>query len=99
MAAHVGEMVAERTDQKAEWSGGFGNSAREHQRGSQVLPGLGALCFKGKPNPASLGDREQSHGGGGGGFHVARASWRKLEVGDFTTRLTLGFGESGPLDA
>ena len=36
LAARVGERVAERTDQKAEWSGGFGNSSREPQRGSQV---------------------------------------------------------------
>jgi len=38
LAARVGERVGERTDQKAEWSGGFGNSSRELQRGSQVLP-------------------------------------------------------------
>jgi hypothetical protein len=41
-AARVGERGAERTDQKEEWSGGFGNSSREPQRGSQVLPGLAA---------------------------------------------------------
>jgi len=37
-AARVGDRAAERTDQKAEWSGGFRNSSREPQRGSQVLP-------------------------------------------------------------
>jgi hypothetical protein len=42
LAARVGERGAERTDQKAEWSGGFGNSSREPQWGSQVLPGLAA---------------------------------------------------------
>ena len=36
LAACVGERGAERTDQKAEWSGGFANSSREHNRGSQV---------------------------------------------------------------
>jgi hypothetical protein len=44
LAARAGERGAERTDQKAEWSDGFGNSAREPQRGSQVLPGLAAAC-------------------------------------------------------
>jgi hypothetical protein len=38
LAAPVGEKAGERTEQKAEWSGGFRNSAREPQRGSQVLP-------------------------------------------------------------
>jgi hypothetical protein len=42
LAARVGERVAERTEQKAEWSGGFGNSTRELQRGSQVLAVLAA---------------------------------------------------------
>jgi len=42
-AARVGEWGAdERPDQEVEWSGGFGNSAREPQRGSQVLPDLAA---------------------------------------------------------
>jgi hypothetical protein len=38
LAARVGERVGERTEQKAEWSGGFGNSAKEHQWASQVSP-------------------------------------------------------------
>jgi len=38
LAARVGKRAGERTEQKAEWSGGFRNSAREPQRGSQVLP-------------------------------------------------------------
>jgi hypothetical protein len=42
LAARVGERVGERTDQEAEWSGGFGNSTREHQWGSQVLADLAA---------------------------------------------------------
>jgi len=38
-----GKWVADqRAGQKVEWSGGFGNSPREHQRGSQVLPCLAA---------------------------------------------------------
>ena len=41
MVARAGERGAERTDQKAEWSGGFGNSARELQRGSASLVGFG----------------------------------------------------------
>ena len=36
-AARVGERVAERTNQKAEWSGGFRNSSREPQRASASL--------------------------------------------------------------
>ena len=36
-SARVGDRAGERTEQKAEWSGGFGNSAREPQRGSEVL--------------------------------------------------------------
>ena len=42
LAARVGDRAGERTEQKAEWSGGFGNSSREPHRGSQVLPGLAA---------------------------------------------------------
>ena len=41
-AARVREMDEERTEQKAEWSGGFRNSARERRWGSQVLPCLAA---------------------------------------------------------
>ncbi len=37
LAAPVRERAGERTEQKAEWSGGFGNSSREPQRASQVL--------------------------------------------------------------
>jgi hypothetical protein len=37
LAARVGERVAERTEQKAEWSGGFGNLSRERDRGSASL--------------------------------------------------------------
>jgi hypothetical protein len=37
-AARVGDRAVERTEQKVEWSGGFRNSSREPQWGSQVLP-------------------------------------------------------------
>ena len=36
-AAPVRERAGERTEQKAEWSGGFRNSSRERQRGSASL--------------------------------------------------------------
>jgi hypothetical protein len=39
-------------------------------------------------------------GGDGGGFHVARAAWRKLETSDFTARLiSRGVAESGAFEA
>jgi hypothetical protein len=41
-AARVGEMAGERTEQKAEWSGGFRNSSREPHRATQVLACLAA---------------------------------------------------------
>ena len=65
---------------------------------------------EGKPKPASLGDRGQSPGGEGGGFHVAKGCLYtatgastfarklrrtgKLETGGFTTRLILGASAS-----
>jgi hypothetical protein len=39
LAARVGERIAERTEQKAKGSGGFGNSSRKPQWGSRVLRG------------------------------------------------------------
>jgi len=38
----------QRTDQKAEWSGGFENSAREPQRGEPSHAGFGGVVFQGE---------------------------------------------------
>jgi hypothetical protein len=55
---------------------------------------------EGKPNPASLGDREQSPGGDGGGFQVAKgergASWNLRLHGQDVSG---GFTESVPYEA
>jgi hypothetical protein len=48
LAAPVGERGAERTEQKAEWSGGFGNSSREPQRGEPGLAVFGGVVFQGE---------------------------------------------------
>jgi hypothetical protein len=48
LAARVGERGAERTEQKAEWSGGFGNPSREPQRAEPSLAVFGGVVFQGE---------------------------------------------------
>jgi hypothetical protein len=67
LAARVGEMGrGQRIGRKAQWSGGFGNSSREHHRGSASLAVFGGVVCKGKPKPDSLARRGKclwpSHG-------------------------------------
>jgi hypothetical protein len=55
LAAHVGERVGERTDQKAERNGGFGNLSRERPWGSAVCEFRGVV-FQGELKARSLRD-------------------------------------------
>jgi hypothetical protein len=48
LAAPAGERVGERTEQKAEWSGGFGNSQGSDPQGERKSAGFQGVVFQGE---------------------------------------------------
>ena len=73
LAARVGKWGAERTEQKAEWSGGFGNSSRERQSGERKSCEFRGVVFQGESKARSLARR-----GGPMGPYKGQAGARTL---------------------
>ena len=81
LAAPVGERAGERTEQKAEWSGGFRNSSREPPWGAQVCEFRGVV-FQGESKARSLarwGGRWRHTGGNAGAAIPCRAAGAKRD--------------------